>query len=341
MILATVAPPAFAPPPAVPPGVGLAPPRPWALSEHPAFNNRACMDDVVMVACFFNPAGHARPVHNLGAFLDWCHGARVPLFMAELSFHDQAPLLPRNHSHVVHFRLGENGIMFQKEALLSAMVRRLPKGVRKVFLVDADVVPADPQQLGLASILLDDVPMVQPFSDAVWCDRTGSAERSKRSTAWACSHYDARVSPLDSVVFHPGFCVGLRRDFFDRVGDLYGCPITGTGDLALWQAAMSAHVPLMSDGVPICTAPAPQAYREKVADWCGGQVGFVPGQMRHFWHGSTVARAYRSRHKLLEGFRPDVHLSQDARSGLPIWTEAGRPYQEAMRAYFASRAEDV
>lgn len=341
MILREVEPPAFAPAPAVPAGIGLAPPRPWPLSEHPAFNSRACLDDVALVTCFFNPAGHARPVHNLGAFLDWCHGARVPVFAAELSFHDQVPLLPQKHDHVKHFRLGENGIMFQKEALLSAMVRRLPRQVKKVFLVDADVVPAYPEQYGEASYLLEEMPMVQPFSEAVWCDRTGAPERSKWGTAWACGREGAAASPLDSVAYHPGFAVGLRRDFFERVGDLYGCPITGSGDVALWQSAMAPHVPALTAGVPVPLAPAPQAYREKVAAWCGGRVGWVRGQMRHFWHGSTAARAYGSRHRLLAGFRPEIHLSRDGRSGLPVWTEAGRPYQEAMRAYFASRAEDV
>ncbi len=231
--------------------------------------------------------------------------------------------------------------MFQKEALLSAMVERLPAQITKVFLVDADVVPDDPQVYCDAAMELDRIQMVQPFSDAVWCDRNGAPEARKKGVAWAATSQTPQPAALDPAAFHPGFAVGLRRDFFDRVGRLYGCPLTGTGDVALWQSALAPHAAPPAPGRTHYSAPAPQEYRDKVAAWCGGRVGFVSGQMRHFWHGSRQARAYETRHRLLQDFRPHVHLRLDGRTGLPVWTEAGRPFMAAMRAYFGSRAEDV
>ena len=341
MIVKEVPPPVFAEPPVPPPGLGLAPPRPFPLAEHPAFEHEACYSEFAIVSCFFNPAGQARPVHNLGAFLDWCFGARIPVFMAELSFHDAPPVLPRPHSHVRHFRLGEEGIMFQKEALLSAMVRHLPRSVTKVFLVDADVVPTNRDAYALASDLLNDVPLCQPFSEAVWCDRSGVPGGGKKSTAWAAVSRDPQPLALDPARFHPGFAIGLRRDFFTLVGDLYGCPITGTGDAALWQAALAPHSAPAAQGHSHYTVPSPQVYRDRVAAWAGGVVGCSAGQMRHFWHGSHRDRAYHTRHRLLADFRPEIHLTRDSKTGLPVWTPAGRAFQVAMRAYFASRAEDV
>jgi len=261
--------------------------------------------------------------------------------MAELSFHDAPPVLPRQHSHVQHFRLGEAGIMFQKEALLSSVIPRLPRQVTKIFLVDADVVPQAADAYAQAAELLDDVPLLQPYSEAVWADRTGMPRGHKKSTAWAAVSGDPQPAALDPAIFHPGFAIGLRRNFFEIVGPLYGCPITGTGDAALWQAALAPHCAPPGPGRSHYTAPSPPAYRERVAAWSGGLVGCLAGQMRHYWHGSHRERAYATRHRLLQDLRPDLHLTRDPETGLPIWTPAGAPFAAAMRGYFASRGEDT
>jgi hypothetical protein len=340
MIVKSVPPPVFAPPLPVAPGIGLAPPRPWPLAQHPAFENTAYFSEAAIVTCFFNPAGHARPVHNLGAFLDWCYGTHWPVFVAELTFHDAPPLLPVHHPHVIHFRLGEEGVMFQKEALISKLVRHLPPAVKKIFISDADVVPANREAYAHALHQLDDHPLIQPFSHAVWLDRSGTPGSGKFSTAWAATSPKEQPLALDPAHFHPGFCIGVRRSFFEEVGDLYGCPITGTGDTALWQAALAPHSAPLPPGRSYYTAPSPPDYRDRVDKWCHGSVGCEHGQMFHFWHGSFRSRAYDIRHQLLIDFRPEIHLRRDGRTGLPVWTEAGRPFQVAMRNYFASRAED-
>ncbi|TXH15726.1 MAG: hypothetical protein E6R03_06650, partial [Hyphomicrobiaceae bacterium] len=241
------------------------PPRPWPLATHPVWD--LPIEDAVLVTCFFNPSGYSRPVHNLGAFLDWCLGERWPVCAAELTFHSQMPILPHSHDRVSRFRLGEDGIMFQKEALLSAAVASLPERVRKVILVDCDVVPASGRQYAEAVQKLDEVAMVQPFSEAIWTQPNGAAWARKRSTAWAVTTPDPQPEALRPEAFHPGFAVALRREFFEVVGPLYGCPITGSGDVALWQAAL---VPLAApglDGRPIYTVPAPRVWRDKVAAW--------------------------------------------------------------------------
>ncbi len=319
----------------------IAPPRPWPIHYHPAFSVEPT-EDWAAVFSTFNPAGFRRPVDNLGSFLDWMWGNRIPVFAAELCYHDQHPALPVDHPHVWHFRLGDEGVCFAKEALLNAAVSRLPSQITKVFLLDADVVYENPRCFELGAMALDHFALVQPFSLATWLGRDGTPMRTKESTASGLLHPDGpRPRALEPDKFHPGFAVGMRRDFFGRVGGLYGSEIAGTGDISLWQSAM-AYDPHPLPGQNLYVAPAPAAYRAAVREYVVSHphpVACVPGRALHFWHGSTKGRAYDTRHKLLASFDPARHLT-DTPDGLPVWTDAGRPFQEAMVNYFRSREED-
>jgi len=312
------------------------PPRPWPLNDHPAFDHEP--NGWALFSCHFNPAQHQRPIHNLGAFLDWCHGNRLPLYMAELSFHDAVPVLPQGHPHVLHSRLLDNGIMFQKEALLTQLAHEtlLPK----MFFVDADVVYRDPTCFLSAAWLLEHARLVQPFSRAIWTDALGAPFCHKDSTAHAWGGNN-RNHCLDPRFYHPGFAFGLTREFFRQVGGLHGCVLTGTGDAALFQAALAPLLPAPIKGQSYYTAPSPEDWRERVSRFVDGRVGATAGDAVHFFHGTTKARAYDQRHHLLAQFDPERDLGIDPASGLPVWTEAGRPLQEAMVTYFRSRDEDA
>ncbi len=328
-------------------GAWPAPPRPWAIARHPALEYEDPRTWWAVVSCFFNPAGYRRPVANLGAFLDWCYAERVPVYMAELSFHDARPVLPEEWPHVRHFRAGDEGIMFQKEALLNAVVAGLPAHVRYVFFMDADVVLEEGRvALELAAQdLVDRVALSQPWHRAVWCDAAGRPGPAKLGTAGAWeTKLAAGAEVVDPAVYHPGFVYGMARSTWEEMGGLYGCPITGTGDVALWQAALAPLLPAPVMGRSHFSAPSPVGWRARVAQAVHGpaecRAGAVSGTVRHFYHGRMARRRYNQRHHLLEHFRPERDLVT-REDGLPVWSKAvNGSLREAVKRYFFSRGED-
>lgn len=318
-------------------------PRPWPLWRHPAF--RTAPLEWAVVSCFFNPAGYRRPVLNLGAFLDWSYAERLPLYMAELTFHDARPVLPQDSARVIHFQAGSEGIMFQKEALLNAVVRALPAEVRFVIFMDADVVLEQGRAaLEMAVQLLDrGWTVVQPFHEAVWLDAAGREGVAKLSTAAACLMPRADLALVsDTTLYHPGFAYGMRRETWKKIGGLYGCPITGSGDAALLQALVGPYLPDPGQGKSHYSAPAPSWWRAAVAasGRAGVPVNSVNGRIRHFYHGSMVRREYGGRHRLLAAFRPERDLVGGP-GGLPIWSGKENPgLRAAVEAYFSERRED-
>jgi hypothetical protein len=320
------------------------PPRPWLLAEHPAFSVNDENAHWAVVSCFFNPAGYHRPVANLGAFLDWCYAERVPVYMAELSFHDARPVLPQDSAHVVHYRMGDEGIMFQKEALLNALVPRIPERITHLFFLDADVILEGGRGVLEMSMmeLVDGVGLVQPYHQAVWCDAAGRPGRPRYSTAWAWDHAQERSIVVNPSVYHTGFAYGMSRQTWSAISGLYGCPITGTGDAALFQAALAPQLPPQILGRSHYTAPSPQVWKDKVEDVVGALLpaGYVAGRCRHLYHGHTSRRFYDQRHHLLAAFRPDRDLVTQP-NGLPAWSRAANPeLVAAVKGYFWSRAED-
>lgn len=321
-------------------------PRPWPLWRHPAF--RTAPREWAVVSCFFNPAGYRRPVLNLGAFLDWSYAERLPLYMAELTFHDARPVLPPDSARVIHFQAGNEGIMFQKEALLNAVVRALPAEVRFIVFMDADVV----LEQGRAALEMTAHQLecgwtvVQPFHEAVWLDAAGRDGAAKMSTAAAYLVPRADLALVtDTTLYHPGFAYGMTRETWEQIGGLYGCPITGSGDAALLQAMVGPYLPDPGQGKSHHSAPAPRRWRaavEAVAKKTGGgfPVTHVNGRIRHFYHGSMQRREYGSRHRLLAAFRPERDLELGP-GGLPIWSGKENPgLRAAVAVYFSERRED-
>lgn len=316
----------------------IAPPRPWPISRHPAFDVES--GPWAVVSCFFNPAGYRRPIANLGAFLDWCYAERLPVWMAELAFHDARPVLPQNHPRVTQYRMGDEGVMFQKEALLNAVAWNLPRQIQSILFLDADVILTGGRaQAEDAVTMLSDARLVQPFSVARWNDAAGRPGAPKAGTGWAWKNGKDRDAVADPVPYHPGFGIAMSRDTFQSIGGLHGCPITGSGDAALWQCALAPSLPPRIKGMSHYTAPVPEDWRMRVRSVIGEAVGYVEGELTHFYHGSMRHRGYDTRHRLLANFRPSAHLRTPPH-GLPAWTEQGAPLRDAMRAYFDGRRED-
>lgn len=318
-------------------------PRPWPLTDHPALWHEP-EGDIAVIACHFNPAGFRRPVENLGAFLDWAHGLRLPLYIAELAFGEAPFALASGSSHVLSLRAGPEGILFQKEALWNAAERLVPEHVTKIVALDADVILRDERWLSGVSRLLDDVPIAQPFSHATWLNRFGQRVGQKLSTAYA--HANGRLRPGDTATYHPGFGVAVRREFFRVCGGFRGCAITGTGDTLLMLAAMGRPRDPQNFVVrqmPARVLAAHAAWSAQVQRWAGRQLGVLAGDCTHLWHGGARDRGYQSRFDLLGMHEPELDLEETPDRALR-WTEAAMAAKpglvRAVADYFPARRED-
>jgi hypothetical protein len=266
--------------------------------------------------------------------------AGVPVFMAELAYFGQAHQLPQTDRTAL-FRADADAILFQKEKLLNIAEKLVPEQFTKIVAWDADVLVQNDDWRAVTSRVLDDFPVVQPYSRALWMGPDENEIGCKLSVGYAANN--RFPDPLDITLFHPGLGVAVRRDFFKEVGGFDGCVITGSGDTLTMVGALQ-HDPVNR---PFFKRHS-EAWGRPQLEWCwkmhrysGGRIGVVATDLLHLYHGSHANRQYLTRFGLVEKFDPARDLVRND-DGITCWS--WRAMQTDLPGiisdYFHARAED-
>lgn len=298
------------------------------------------MTDICAIACHFNPAGYSLPVANFGLFWGGMKNQGVPLYLAELAYQD-APFLLAESDQTL--RLRSSQVLWQKEALLNAVEKIVPAQFTKLAFVDADILFHDDEWLSKASTALESQPLIQLFRRAILTDRDGNHTGVKSSVGFASSRNDPRRREWQ--YFHPGFAWAARRELWTRYGGLYSRSIIGQGDTALALAAMDSLSPENPHLKPLNPAVLASltAWGKPIAEWTGGKIGCLSGDIMHLYHGGAENRNYAGRLAAIRTLEPETDLELTP-GGILAWTPAAQRSKSAMiravKDYFWSRQED-
>jgi hypothetical protein len=303
------------------------------------------------VTSYFNPVGYRRRRENYRTFRQQL---ALPLAAIELSFNGCFELGPEDAEILIQIR--GRDVMWQKERLLNAAIQALPAHCTQVAMLDCDVVFARPDWGGALSRRLDDCPLVQPFSTV---------------------HYPPPDLPLDSPQLlsgdftrpgvgclieqglsaleiwgrlggvrrpgapAPGHALAARRDWLLSHG-LYDAAIIGGGDLLLLSAACKTFgAAVQRHAMNEAQAKCYLAWAEQLECSVRGEIGCVPGDLVHLWHGEMSNRRTVERYHELAacGFDPEQDIELDS-SGCWRWSSDKPAMHRFVRDYFASRKED-
>lgn len=301
---------------------------------------------LAIVACHFNPAGFAAPVGNVEKFLRGleAQGIGSSAFVGVCSFGDSSiPGILWSSDGAKPICFKSDSILWQKEALLNAVVAQLPPEYTKVAVVDADVLFPD-GWYAATSAALDESPVIQPWSrvtvqgdEACRASVASGAVRgpSPRLANWRC--------------YHPGYAWAMRRDFFTSGPGLYQNAVVGFADGFLALALTSPRQAMLDHpqfhALPEAVQKDVLAWADKVIAWQNGRpVGAVKCDIEALPHGSREDRKYYDRLALLTDFNPAKDLAKQTAPGPLEWSESAREDKpamiEAVAGYFAGRNED-
>lgn len=298
---------------------------------------------LAVLTSYFNPERYRTKHANYLAFRAPLEAAGVPVWVTECSFdgHFELPSGPG----VIHVR--GRDVMWQKERLLNIAIERLPPSITKIAWLDADVLFDRPDWVRETSRLLDTVPVIQPFTQAVRLARGATADDG---TGVAYPGFAAIYSTQPHLLLrgdfaahgHTGFAWAARRDVL--ASGLYDACIAGSGDHMMahafcgdWQSACVQRI----------IGPNPP-HADHFAAWAEGvykrvraKVTALPGTLLHLWHGEVADRRYVDRNRELAGFgfdpRSDLRIG---RSGCWEWASRKPQMHAWARAYFGLRRED-
>lgn len=240
-----------------------------------------------------------------------------------------------------HLQLTTDTPLWHKESMINVATRHLlPPGWKAMAWVDADLLfENDGWALDALKVLNGTCDIVQLFSHAIDMDANDNAMTIFQGSMYQYVNGMKRSTGVH--YWHCGFAWACTREAFDQMGGLFDMSILGSGDdnmMRSWIGEMSWETSIHGTA----TDGYKEALRE-FAERCDGlRLGYIPGVVRHFFHGAKKNRKYVERWATLIrwGYDPSLHITRDA-WGLIVPTESfPEGLAKDIMAYFNERNED-
>jgi len=310
---------------------------------------------IYAIAVISNPIGYDSRTRLFREFAERIEGTPgVQLIRVELVSHGKDFQLtePNNPFHI---QLRSNHVVWYKENMINVAIKRLPLDWKFMAWIDADLtflnpdwVEATRQALQTHKIVQlfdtaedlgpDEVPMSTVRSFGYMYQKNGCVapaidENSKRGGIWT-----------DGIQWHPGYAWAATRKTIRGVGGLMDFPIVGSGDHLMTLAIVDQVERITNINFAPGYLRAINEWKNKAIEVIDGNLGYVPGTIRHHYHGSKKNRGYTWRTNIITktSFDPYTDLRWNLEGVMELVVE--NPRQEALRDslvnYFISRKED-
>lgn len=303
--------------------------------------------EAVIISCYFNPQ---RSPYRRKAFDLFYESIRhLNHRVVECIIGDDSPQLPES-AYIE--RVHTPTLLWHKEGLLNALVRKLPPYFRYVFWLDADVLFTNRHWLTEAvEKLASTANIVQPFEYCFHLDKDQvkpdfdvdytrermimSGYRNPRMWRSFAANYVTNRAISEARNYdrhgHVGFAWGARREILELC-PLYDRALIGGADHIIAHAAARQLRHPCIENAFADDIDAVRQWSERFDHVVGGKLSFVPGDLYHIWHGDIDKRKYLQRVK--EFTLPSRGIQKRDPNGLYVATDRD---QEYVKRYFASR----
>lgn len=267
------------------------------------------------------------------------------LWTCEVAFGDRPHVVTEcDDPHALRLRTTtELWIKERALLLLAAKLTAQCPGWKYLIWADADIHFPDRHWIHNTVEALQHYSIVQCFQQAI--DLGPSGEQIKTHNGFAYSYREGRPFGKKYQDWHSGFCWGIRRDLFDKIG-FVDWGILGSAD----RYMASGLIGKMEEAFGNRQYSAPywaklMRWQELAEKYGRRNMGYVPGILLHEWHGRKSLRRYGDRFQLIERtqFDPDRDIIPDA-GGLWQFVDHGDmrsiELRDGVRAYLHNRNED-
>lgn len=266
----------------------------------------------------------------------------IILYVVELAYGDQEYYVT-DMDNPQHLRLRTNIPLWHKENMINIAVEKLlPLNWKACAWVDADIEFDNPNwALDTLKILNGCKDVVQLFSHTVFMDANGDTELLITGLGFQHNKKTKRgysIKDLNSY-WHPGFAWACTRKFYEKINGLYEYAITGDGDILMASCFLGNYKSALPHGASDDYIKTLREFESR----CGGaRLGYVPGIIRHHYHGSINSRKYDLREQILikNNYLPTLHISKDANGLLIPSHDIPTNLLTCIYNHFASKNED-
>ena len=265
----------------------------------------------------------------------------IKLYIVELAYKNQSFHITNSHNKN-HLQIStQTSPLWHKENMINLGVSKLlPKDWKAFAWIDADIeFESSTWALDTLKILNGSKEIVQLFSHALDMDKDENPMSVFTSFGYQFINNKTYVSNGTTNYWHPGFAWAMTRKTFDQLGGLYDKSILGSGD-------NNIALCLIQNGIKSININASPGYKKSINDYQDKfnnlRLGYVPGIIKHYFHGHKKNRKYDQRWQILinNNYDPfkDIIYNND---GLLIPTyDCSIKMLNEIYNYFSERNED-
>lgn len=261
----------------------------------------------------------------------------VQLYVVELCFPSQEFVLT-DAKDPNHLQLRTDTPLWHKENLINCGVKLLPSSWKAMAWIDADIeFESTTWATDCLRILNGYADIVQLFSHAVDMDKHENAMNIVTSAGY---QYEKRSVKRTGIHYwHPGYAWACTRRAYEKMGGLYENAILGSGDYIMMSSLLGEVEQSIHVNNHEQYKKDVSAFQSRVA---GLRFSYVPGMIRHYYHGAKVNRRYRERWQILvdHHYRPEHHVEKNKDGILVPTSNCPLTLLEDIMTYFNERNED-
>lgn len=303
-------------------------------------NNYPIDDTLHIIAVLSNPCNYARRYILAREFIQRMNVEdNIKLYVVELTYGNQ-PYYVTDANNKRHLRLNADVPLWHKENMINIGVSKLLPPSWKAFAwIDMDVEFESPTwALDTLKVLNGSSDIVQVFSHCIDMNLKGDAMSIFPSFGFQYAK-GSTFGGNGINMWHPGFAWAMTRKAYERLGGLYDKSILGAGD-------NNMSFSIIGNGLKTLNEETTNDYKQSISDFeqkaATLRLGYIPGIIRHHFHGSKKNRQYNERWKILvlHKYSPMLHIKKNAHGILVPTKECPPELLADILKYFGERNED-
>jgi hypothetical protein len=304
-------------------------------------NNEPIENKLHVVLCISNPCLYARRYILIKEFINRMEleETDVILYVVELAYKKQRFIIT-DHKNPRHLQIRTEIPIWHKENMINLGIRKLlPKTWKAMAWIDSDIEFDSPTwALDTLKILNGTKDIVQLFGNCI--DMNKDEEAMNIFTSFGHQYSKGLPYSKEMIRFwHPGFAWACTRKAYEKMGGVYEKGILGSGDNIMALC-------LIQRGLKSLNNDSTEDYKNSVLEFQNRvknlRLGYVPGVIRHYFHGSKKNRRYHDRWQILlkHEYSPSLHVTNDSNGILIPTKECPKQMLEEIMEYFNERNED-
>lgn len=261
----------------------------------------------------------------------------VKLYVVELAYGNQ-DFAVTSSDNPQHLQLRTEYALWHKENMINVGVRKLlPHNWKAMAWIDGDI-EFENSNWALETLkILTKFELVQLFTTCFDLDEKNIPMSIWQSFGYKWCNGEEFKYNRGLNYWHTGYAWACTREYFDRVGGLYENGILGSGDYIMSQGLF---------GKTACAHSSLVEFKNDIKNYVkkykNVKLGYVPGNIMHYFHGSKVNRKYIERNQILVKykFNPYLHIAYN-QDGIIIPSEfMPMEFILDIYEYFGQRNED-